>query len=127
MFERSELPLKICCGAIGLFLLYRLVLVVAHINPLYHLAIPALPTLAASSSTSSGGGVTNPPTPNKPATNLTQHGSIATTTNTMGSNVIARANNRKEGASNVVVRATNLLAHATNLVVQATNVAAHAT
>ncbi|HSU54489.1 MAG TPA: hypothetical protein VLT36_10545, partial [Candidatus Dormibacteraeota bacterium] len=59
MLERRELMLKILCGLAASFVLYRLGLVIVHINPLYHVTIPALPSLASATNSVQSTGATN--------------------------------------------------------------------
>lgn len=129
MFERSELALKIFCGALALMVVYRLVLVIAHINPLYHLAIPALPTLASVTATNSSSGPNNSHPSNQPATNHVLHSVTGTSTNADGgtTNIAARSRAHDTAGSNVVAHSTNLPGQATNLFAQSTNVTGHTT
>ena len=128
MFERGELGLKILCGAMGLLLVYRLVLVVAHINPLYHLAIPALPTLASAEA--------KPAQPqqgqtNTPATNLAQSAHFANAghpTNGAASQAPAQSalsTNATASNTNLPAGATNALAAQAQSPTPGTNSAVH--
>jgi hypothetical protein len=135
MFERSERALKILCGVIGVLVLYRLVLVIVHINPLYHVTIPQLPSLP--SATVETANATNSSAPSAMAgTNGVRQASAAQGTNHTGqvtnlvsgsSNLVGHATNAVALATNKPGQSTNLLARSTNSVAQATNALAHAT
>ncbi|HTL56944.1 MAG TPA: hypothetical protein VL361_14780 [Candidatus Limnocylindrales bacterium] len=58
MLERVERILRLACVVLAAALLVRFVWGIAHINPLAHLKIPAVPTLAAQA-TAAGGKATN--------------------------------------------------------------------
>lgn len=126
MLERSEFALKILCGTMGLLLVYRLVLVIVHINPLYHLAIPALPTLSETVGTNSTIAAKISTAPEKAPTNVARV-AMASGTNTAAArtNSSARTLQASQSGSNLVVGSkapqglsTNLPALGTNLLVQ---------
>jgi hypothetical protein len=121
MFERSERALKILCGAIGALVLYRLVLVVIHINPLYHVTIPPLPSLPSAAAETAN--ATNSSAPSAmAATNGVGRAAIA-----QGTNHTAQVTNLMSGSSNLVGRATNVIALATNQSGRSTNQLARST
>ena len=134
MLERSQLALKILCGVLGALVLYRLVLVVVHINPLYHVTIPPLPSLAAVTENPTKG--TNSAGPAKPATNAVVQTSVGQGTNhsAQSTNWVNGSTNRVNGVTNVVAlgtntpaRSANQVAGATNTLTQLTNTVARAT
>jgi hypothetical protein len=59
MLERLEPVLKVICAVLAALLLYQLVRLVAHSNPLAHITIPALPVLAPETNAPGSGKVTN--------------------------------------------------------------------
>src|SRR3974390_753918 len=83
MPERYERLLRLICLILGGMLLLRVGWVVIHHNPLAHLKIPAVPTLAASDSTA-GGKTTN----NVPRSDATRK-----STNTLGAELPGKATN----------------------------------
>jgi hypothetical protein len=121
MFERSSLVVKAACALVVALVLYRLGLAIIHINPLYHVSIPALPELASAGVA----GGTN--------LNTNSSGSLAKSgTNTAaqptgkGTNTVSNATNLVAGSSNLIQRTasnavseTNNATHATNLLAQA--------
>jgi hypothetical protein len=129
MSERSELALKILCWAMAALVVYRLVLVLAHINPLYHLAIPALPSLPSVATTTATGTTTNSGGAMKQTTNSVRQASTTGSTNnpTRTTNVVARSTNQVLTATNALARATNSVSHGSNVVMQATNAIFHST
>jgi hypothetical protein len=132
MLERRELMLKIVCGLAAAFALYRLGLVLVHINPLYHVTIPALPSLASATNSASSKGATNvvaktintssQASTNK-STNAGPRTAVAATTNIAekAQATVAQRTNRPSPGTNQLVLATNALGQASNTVVQATN------
>lgn len=123
MFERSELALKVLCGLVAGLVVYRLGLIIVHINPLAHVTIPALPSLPSASVTvAAGAGSNSLRAPAKSGTNATHEVSAS-----KGTNAIARSSNAVGHASNTVAHATNSVAGRTNAVAQATNTIGHAT
>lgn len=130
MFERSELALKIFCGAMVALVLYRLALVIVHFNPLSHVVIPALPSLTATAATGGANKSTNSPgTPAKPGTNGARQLSAFGGTNTAAhtTNFVSTSTNRVDRTTNALVSLTNLVSHGTNLVAKATGAARGAT
>jgi hypothetical protein len=129
MLERSELALKILCGAILALVLYRLILVIAHINPLYHLTIPALPSLPVTAAVLGGGTATNSHSGTKRGTNLIQSVSAVGVTNVALGNVnsVPRSNTLAGSATNSLARAGNSSSSDTNFASQITNQTVHAT
>jgi hypothetical protein len=129
MLERSQIALKVFCGAMALLLVYRLCLVIAHVNPLYHLSIPALPSLA-SASTSNDPSTTSTPAPaGKGTTNLPGHALASSTNSAISStNLAEQASKSHAPETNSAVRGTLTGSSGTNgavakmnLVEQATN------
>ena len=138
MSDRSELMLKALCGAVLLLVIYRLGSAVWHINPLYHVKIPPLPTLSATNATETAQAKSQPAGsqlkagadggPGKAArndknvsvqiTNLV--GQFSNAVNT-ASNLVARATNTVGTATNLPARATNSTEQSSNMVTQATN------
>jgi hypothetical protein len=139
MLERRELILKVACGMVAALLLYRVVLAIVHINPLYHVTIPALPTLVSSTNDSSSKTaisnavakgpkvLTNGPaqlalagkhTNSVPATNSVAGSS--TNNQPVTPKVIASSIAPIHG-SNILVSATNASPAITNSVVQGSN------
>ena len=108
MFERSERALKILCGAIGVLVLYRLVLVIVHINPLYHVTIPQLPSLPSATVETANATNSSAP-PAMASTNGVRQASAA-----QGTNHTAQVTNLVSGSSNLVGHATNAVALASN-------------
>jgi hypothetical protein len=129
MFERSEFALKVLCYVMAAFVVYRLVLVIAHINPLYHVTIPALPTLASVPVAPVGGTTTNSAGPSKPGTNVTRQASSNHSTNPPASstNLVSRSTNQVLTATNSLAHLTNSAGRNTNTVAQVTNATAHGT
>jgi hypothetical protein len=128
MFERSELALKVLCWAMLALVIYRLVVVIAHINPLYHLTIPALPTLS-SVTTGSASGTTNSQVASKRETNAapkTAKAAVSTNLESQTTKTVAQTNQTTQG-TNSLVRTTNSVGQVTNAVAQVSNVTAHAT
>ena len=127
MFERSTLVVKVACGvALGL-VLYRLGLAVVHINPLFHVKIPALPELA--SAIGSGGGNMNAASPGSsanPGTKVVARGPDKGTNASNATNLVSGSSNHLQRAAgsgsqtNHMLSATNALS-ATNLLAQASN------
>jgi hypothetical protein len=117
MFERSELALKIVCGAVLTLVLYRLGLAVVHIFPLYHVTIPPLPTLTADASAAGTKSGSNSVTaPLKAGTNTSSQVAGSASTNAPG-----RSTNAVVRVSNVVHSATSTLASSTNASSTASN------
>src|SRR6476659_1681021 len=105
MLDRRELILKAAVGIAGAVVLYQLALFILHINPLWHVKIPALPSLPAAAVASKN---TNAP-PMKPVqSNATQ---VATAKST---NAPAQSTNVSAHASNYLAQATNSIARGTN-------------
>lgn len=134
MLERRELMLKIVCGLAAAFALYRLGLVIVHINPLYHVTIPALPSLASATNSAASKSATNDIAKNikitgqaaaNKSTNAGPTAALSRSTNvaekTKGT--VAQQTNSLLQGTNQLVLATNALGHATNTVAQATNTA----
>lgn len=135
MFERSERALKILCGAVAALVLYRLVLALIHINPLYHVTIPQLPALPAADGATKTNALVAAATPSAgqgKAANAAapKHGTNTSTTVTnllsTSSNVVGQATNALVLATNKASPGTNLLARGTNSVAEATNAVAQA-
>jgi hypothetical protein len=135
MFERRELILKIAVGVTAGLVLYELGLFLAHINPLWRLKIPALPTLPGSDATAASSKGTNT-TAKGTGSNTTQQVTAAKGTNSspqatnvsaQAHNVSARETNSAARGTNGVSRGTNLVAGATNLVSRGTNLLGEAT
>lgn len=137
MLERSELALKIVCGAVGALVLYRLVLLIVHINPLYHVTIPPLPSLAATASAANASTRTNA---SKSAVTAGTNGAhqasagqekdhSAQITNLVSgsSNLVSQPANALALGTNIPAPSTNRLARATNNVVAITNAVAQTT
>ena len=134
MLERRELMLKILCGLAASFVLYRLGLVIVHINPLYHVTIPALPSLASATNSVPSTGATNDLAKN---TKTAAKAAASKSTNTAPAAVLSRSTNVAEKAQGAVVQRTNTpsqgtnqlalatkaLGYLTNTVAQATNTA----
>jgi hypothetical protein len=125
MFDRRELILKAAVAIAGAMVLYQLCFFIVHINPLWHLKIPALPSLPAAAVVSKS---TNTP-PAKPVQSNTTQVANAKGTNgppeatnafAHASNYLAQATNSTRG-TNLVARGTNLLAEATNALARETN------
>jgi hypothetical protein len=130
MFERSELALKILCGTMLALVLYRLVLVLVHINPLYHVVIPALPSLtsdAAAGATKPGANSSTASA--KTGTNVSSQVANRGSTNAAvtATNLVAHSTNRVEQATNSLAKGTNAISRGSNVVAQATNATMHAT
>ena len=125
MFDRRELILKAAVVIAGLMVLYELGLFIVHINPLWHVKIPALPALPAAAVASKS---TNAPPMKSAQSNTTQ---VATAKGTNGlpqsTNVSAHASNTLAHATNSIARGTNLLARGTNLLAETTNTLARGT
>src|SRR5690348_2922615 len=137
MFERSERALKILCGVVAALVLYRLALALVHINPLYHVTIPQLPSLAsaagdtktnvagASATSSTAQGQAPGAAAVKPGTNEAKASTnfVSSSSNVVGhaSNTVALATNKLAQSTNLLARSTNSVVEATNAVVQATN------
>ena len=130
MFERNELALKLACGAVVALVLYRLGLAIVHINPLYHVTIPALPTLAVDSTNAPAKAGTNS---TAVATKTTTNGlaSVAASAGTNGprasTNLVARSTNVVSGARSNLTQDTNTSIRSTNEVVVSTNSTTHLT
>ncbi len=117
MLDRKELVLKIVCGVVGALVLYRLVLVVVHINPLYHVRIPALPSLASNAvAEASVKGTNSPGQSVKPGTN-----GVGQASRNQGTNHLPQTTTRTGGLSNSLSHATNVAAVGTNLPVGSTS------
>ena len=122
MFERGELALKILCGIVGAFVLYRLVLVIVHINPLYHVTIPALPSLSSAAVTAAATNASNSAQPKASHGTNDAHPAVAskgTNGPVSGTNLLAHSTNHVENSTNTLARSS------TNAVAQGTNVVAH--
>jgi hypothetical protein len=116
MFERGELPLKILCGVVGAFVLYRLALIIVHINPLYHLTIPALPSLSSAAVTAAATNGSKSAQPQASHGTNDGHQPVAS----KGTNLLARSTNYVEKSTNTLARSsTNGFAQGTNVVAQA--------
>jgi hypothetical protein len=139
MLDRRELTLKIACALVATLVLYRLGLAIVHINPLYRLSIPALPSLASSTNSSpskpsntnaiakgikaptnspaqaSVHGNTNGVAGTNSLARATQSGGTGQPRLVQATNSIGRASNELAGASNSLARITNNLAQTTNL------------
>jgi hypothetical protein len=126
MRDRRELALKLLCGAAGLLLLYRVVLVIAHINPLYHVAIPKLPTLSDAASATNAAATTLASA--KPAAVTTAQGAGNSASNTVAhsNSTVARVSSREQTVTNAAAHSTNLLALGTNSPARLTNAIARA-
>src|SRR6185369_12704345 len=133
MLKRSELAPRIVCAAVAALVIYRLALFVVHINPLYHVNIPALPSLSAAAA---GTGTNSASAPAKSGSNAVPHalaskgtnGAVQTTNVAFRStNMVGRATNAIAQATNVVALNTNTVAQGTNVITQATNLVAHTT
>lgn len=135
MLERRELMLKVLCGLAAAFLLCRLGLVIVHINPLYHVIIPQLPSLATATNSPPPTGATN-----EIAKNLKGPRQAAATTSTntgptaalsRSTNIAERApgpgvqsaNSPSQGATQFAHATPNALSRVTNTVAQVTNAA----
>jgi hypothetical protein len=129
MFERSEFALKIACGLVLALVVYRLGLFIVHINPLYHVTIPALPELTSTSATSGANTNANSAGPAvKAGSNMVlQPDGKATNVTSKATNLVARSSNLVQRADSGAARGTNNVPRSTNLVAQATNSAALAT
>jgi len=128
---RSEVALKVVCGVAAAFLLYRVGLAVAHINPLFHVKIPALPTLASGTNAPSQKGTNNAmANAGKPSTNISHQVTAANGTNHItGTNLVTAGRthsvggttNRTGTADNQLSSATNRVAPTSNQVALVTN------
>jgi hypothetical protein len=83
MPERYERLLRLICLVLGGVLFVRVGWVVIHHNPLAHLKIPAVPTLAASDSTAGG----------KPTNSVPKSDAMKKSTNAVGAELRAKATN----------------------------------
>ena len=96
MLERFEQPLRILCLALGAVLVFQFARLVLRGDPLAHLNIPELPTLASATNSATTNVVKPvPPATNAPDTNKTQKlVAIATTpaTNTPATNNLQSTN-----------------------------------
>jgi hypothetical protein len=129
MFERSEFALKIACGTVLALVVYRLGLFIVHINPLYHVMIPALPALASPTATAGADTNVNSAGPVAKAGTNTALQTAGKGTNATGNatNLIVRSSNVVQRAESAAVRGTNNVARSTNWVAQGTNSIARAT
>jgi hypothetical protein len=129
MLERSQLPLKFLCWALMALVLYRLILVIVHINPLYHVKIPALPALPPTAESSPASAMTNSAGATKPGTNTARPQLLAAGTNTVSkaTNALIVPANRLEQTADSAHRSTNLVAKGTNTIGKTTNSVAQAT
>ena len=137
MSDRSEFMLKALCGAVLLLVIYRLGLAIWHINPLYHVKIPPLPTLSTTNATETAQAKSQPSgsqlkagpdTGSGKGTRNDENVSVRTTNLVaQSSNAVNTASNLVAQATNTVGTATNILAHVTNSTEQASNVVAQAT
>jgi hypothetical protein len=136
MFERRELILKIAVGVTAGLVLYELGLFVAHINPLWRVKIPVLPTLPGTAATTASSQGTNTPPAKGAGTNAapqvtaakgTNGSPQATNVSAQARNVSARETNSAARGTNLVSLGTNQLAEATNTIAKGTNVLAAST
>jgi hypothetical protein len=134
---RNEVILKTACGLVLALVLYRLALALVHINPLYHVTIPALPSLASATNSTASKTATNATAsatmiPTNTATHLATMGgtntvkgtnSIALSTNVAAANHanLAKATNGPTTGTNEVALATNSIAPTTNNLAQKAN------
>src|SRR5581483_9635460 len=135
---RNEALLKIVCGLVLALVIYRLALAIVHVNPLYHVTIPALPALASATTNSAASKMpTNAvATGTKNSTNAASKAATAAKTNAINStNVVvastnvadltrtnlANTTNGPSGKTNQVVLGTNSMALATNSLAQNSN------
>jgi hypothetical protein len=134
MPERYERLLRLVCLVLGGVLLVRVGSVVLHHNPLAHLKIPAVPTLAAADATSSGKGtntVANQESAKK-STNAPSGGKPGNSTNSLvnqgaksGTNVapaLASEKNRTNAAASAEIAKTRTNSVISTNVVALTNV-----
>lgn len=123
MLKRSEFPLKLLCWVLMAVVAYRLVLVLVHFNPLYHLKIPALPSLPGSVAASTGNTSTNSSGAGKAGTNITRAGTLTTSTNAAvrATNAVVSATNRLDTPTQSTLAATNAVSPGTNLLARGTN------
>jgi hypothetical protein len=126
---RNELILKVVCGLVVAFVLYRLGVAVTHIDPLYHVSIPALPVLASGTNSPTARATTNAAA-KASSTNTT----IQSAANKGTNNSVRATNSRPEFSSradltnskvaqgtNGAGRMTNEMANGTNAVAGMTN------
>jgi hypothetical protein len=105
MLDRLEPVLKVVCAVLAALVLYQLVRLATHINPLAHLTIPALPTLPADTNSPASGITSNTPTLTasaKAGTNAPKPGgqSASKGTNAPGmSGSLAQATNTAQAAT----------------------------
>jgi hypothetical protein len=114
MPERYERLLRMICLVLGGVLLVRVGWVVVHHNPLAHLKIPAVPTLAAADSISGGKGtnsVGNPETAKK-STNAPSGGKPGNSTNSVESQQATKRGTNAAAESVSEKRRTNAAASA---------------
>ncbi len=134
MPERRELMLKIVCGLAAALAVYRLALAIVHINPLYHVTIPSLPSLASATNSAVSKSATNDigkniKSPGQAAANKSTNAgptaALSRSTNvaekTKGT--VAQQTNSPSQGTNQLVLTTNALGHVTNTVAQVTNTA----
>lgn len=124
MLERRELMLKIVCGLAAAFALYRLGLVIVHINPLYHVTIPALPSLASATNSAASKSATNDIAKN---IKITGQAAANKSTNAAPTAALSRSTNVAEKTKGTVAQHTDSLSQGTNQLVLATNALGHAT
>src|SRR5579859_3926630 len=132
MFERSQRALKVLCGVLGALVLYRLGLFVVHINPLYHVTIPALPVLASAAAPGNDTNAANAGMSHPTAgSNLVRQASTGKGTNqsaqASSTNLASSSSNSVARATNTVVLATNALRAGSNVVALASNLVVHPT
>jgi len=129
MLERRELLLKIAVGVAAGVVLYELLLFVVHINPLWRVKIPALPSLPPSASTTGSSKTTNTPPAKASGSNAAQQVATVKGTNSpaTSTNVTAKAGKASDHATNSLSRATNVVATATNQLAAGTNAPANGT
>jgi hypothetical protein len=129
MLERRELLLKIAVGVAAGVVLYELLLFVVHINPLWRVKIPALPSLPPGASTMASSKTTNTPPVKATGSNAAPLVATAKGTNSpvTATNVTAKAGSAASHATNSLTRDTNIVATATNQLAAITNATANGT
>jgi hypothetical protein len=100
MPERYERLVRIICLALGAVLVLRIGWVAIHYNPLAHLKIPAVPTLAAAAQASAGINTNNPSAANtaKTSTNTSHADQSSNSTNS------TKSQHTADGTTNLVAK-----------------------